>query len=90
MRVGNLLRDSGDTRPDDSGQLRRLQADRHHRPEGTVVNALPPAPVVGRNAITHTVVNSLMMALSQVVPERITAAYYGMSNVYILAGDRRR
>ena len=56
-------------------------------PEGTVVNALPPAPVVGRNAITHTIVNSLMMALSQVVPERITAAYYGMSNVYILAGD---
>jgi N-methylhydantoinase B len=56
-------------------------------PEGTVVNALPPAPVVGRNAITHTIVNALMMALSQVVPERITAAYYGMSNVYILSGD---
>jgi N-methylhydantoinase B len=58
-------------------------------PEGTVVNALPPAPVVGRNAITHTIVNALMMALSQVVPERITAAYYGMSNVYILSGDGR-
>ena len=56
-------------------------------PEGSVVNASPPAPVVGRNAITHTIVNSLMMALSKVVPERITAAYYGMSNVYILAGD---
>ncbi len=56
-------------------------------PEGTVVNALPPAPVVGRNAITHTIVNALMMALSQVVPKRITAAYYGMSNVYILSGD---
>lgn len=56
-------------------------------PEGTVVNAMPPAPVVGRNAITHTIVNSLMMALSKVVPERITAAYYGMSNVYILSGD---
>ena len=56
-------------------------------PEGTVVNAMPPAPVVGRNAITHTIVNALMMALAQVVPERITAAYYGMSNVYILAGD---
>ena len=56
-------------------------------PEGTVVNAMPPAPVVGRNAITHTIVNALMKALSQVVPERITAAYYGMSNVYILAGD---
>ena len=56
-------------------------------PEGTVVNAQPPAPVVGRNAITHTIVNALMMALSQVVPERITAAYYGMSNVHILSGD---
>ena len=56
-------------------------------PEGTVVNALPPAPVVGRNAITHTIVNSLMRALSEVIPERVTAAYYGMSNVHILAGD---
>ncbi len=56
-------------------------------PAGTVVNAQPPAPVVGRNAITHTIVNALMMALSQVVPERITAGYYGMSNVYILSGD---
>ncbi|MGI9305059.1 MAG: hydantoinase B/oxoprolinase family protein [Gammaproteobacteria bacterium] len=56
-------------------------------PEGTVVNAMPPAPVVGRNAITHTIVNALMMALANVVPERVTAAYYGMSNVYILAGD---
>ena len=56
-------------------------------PEGTVVNALPPAPVVGRNAITHTIVNCLMMALSQIVPERVTAGYYGMSNVHILSGD---
>ncbi|MSP66501.1 MAG: hydantoinase B/oxoprolinase family protein [Alphaproteobacteria bacterium] len=56
-------------------------------PAGTVVNANPPAPVVGRNAITHTIVNALMMALSKVVPERITAAYYGMSNVYILSGE---
>ena len=56
-------------------------------PEGTVVNAMPPAPVVGRNAITHTIVNALMMALSEIVPERITAAYYGMSNVYILSGE---
>ena len=56
-------------------------------PEGTVVNALPPAPVVGRNAITHTIVNALMIALSKIVPDRITAAYYGMSNVYILSGE---
>jgi N-methylhydantoinase B len=56
-------------------------------PEGSIVNALPPAPVVGRNAITHTVVGALTRALSQVVPERITASYYAMSNVYILAGS---
>lgn len=56
-------------------------------PEGSIVNAMPPAPVVGRNAITHTIVNSLMRAFSQIIPERITAAYYGMSNVHILAGD---
>ena len=56
-------------------------------PEGSVINAMPPAPVVGRNAITHTIVNALMKALSEIVPERITAAYYGMSNVYILSGD---
>ena len=56
-------------------------------PEGSIVNALPPAPVVGRNAVTHTVVGALTKALSQVVPDRITASYYAMSNVYILAGD---
>lgn len=56
-------------------------------PEGTVVNAQPPAPVVGRNSITHTIVNAIMMALSEVVPNRVTAGYYGMSNVHILSGD---
>jgi N-methylhydantoinase B len=56
-------------------------------PEGTVVNALAPSPVVGRNAITHTIVNSLLRALSGPLPDRVTAAYYGMSNVHVLAGD---
>lgn len=56
-------------------------------PEGTVVNAQPPAPVVGRNTITHTIVSAIMQALAQVVPERVTAGYYANSNVHILAGD---
>jgi N-methylhydantoinase B len=55
-------------------------------PERTVVNALPPAPVVGRNAITHTIANVLFRAFSQALPDRIPAAYYGMSNVHILSG----
>jgi N-methylhydantoinase B len=56
-------------------------------PEGTVVNAQPPAPVVGRNTITHTIVSAIMLALSEIVPERVTAGYYANSNVHILSGD---
>lgn len=56
-------------------------------PEGTVVNAQSPAPVVGRNTITHTIVSAIMKALADVVPERVTAGYYANSNVHILAGD---
>ena len=56
-------------------------------PEGSVVNAQAPAPVVGRNAITHTIANVLFAAFSSALPDRIPAAYYGMSNVHILSGD---
>jgi N-methylhydantoinase B len=56
-------------------------------PEASVVNALAPAPVVGRNAITHTIANVLFRAFAQALPRKIPAAYYGMSNVHILSGD---
>lgn len=56
-------------------------------PEGSVVNCQPPAPVVGRNAVTHTIANVLFAAFSQAMPDKIPAAYYGMSNVHILSGD---
>lgn len=56
-------------------------------PEGSVVNAVSPAPVVGRNAITHTISNVLFAAFSQALPDRVPAAYYGMSNVHILSGE---
>jgi N-methylhydantoinase B len=56
-------------------------------PAGTVVNAEAPAPVVGRNTIAHTIVSAIMMALAEVVPERVTAGYYANSNVHILSGD---
>ena len=55
--------------------------------EGSVVDAQSPAPVVGRNAIAHTISIALYAALSQALPDRIPAAYYGMSNVHILAGE---
>jgi N-methylhydantoinase B/oxoprolinase/acetone carboxylase alpha subunit len=50
-------------------------------PEGTVVNARHPAPVVHRIAISHRLVNAMFGALHQAVPERIPAAYYGNSYV---------
>lgn len=56
-------------------------------PEGTVVNAKAPAPVVGRMAVVHTITNALFAAFSKAVPDRVTAAYYGMSNVYIFSSE---
>ena len=53
-------------------------------PPGTVVNPRSPAPVVGRNVLSHRVNNTVTAALGQAVPERASAAYYGNSNVYVL------
>jgi N-methylhydantoinase B len=50
-------------------------------PEGLVVNARFPAPVVHRIAVTHRLLNAMYGALHQVVPDRIPAAYYGNSYV---------
>jgi N-methylhydantoinase B/oxoprolinase/acetone carboxylase alpha subunit len=50
-------------------------------PEGLVVNARFPAPVVHRVAVTHRLLNTMFGALHQVLPQRIPAAYYGNSYV---------
>lgn len=55
-------------------------------PLGTVANAQPPAPVVGRVAICHRMVDAMLGALSQVIPEKVMAAYYGMSNIFTMGG----
>ena len=53
-------------------------------PLGLVVNARSPAPVVNRMTIAHRIVNTVMGALAQALPERIPAAYYGVSYVCML------
>jgi len=53
-------------------------------PLGTVINPVEPAPVVGRNVLTHRVTNVVHAALGDALPERAVADYYGNSNVYIL------
>lgn len=55
-------------------------------PEGTVINALPPAPVVGRMATLHRTCDAVNGALAQALPDRIPAAYYGMSTTTMLSG----
>jgi N-methylhydantoinase B len=50
-------------------------------PEGTVVNARHPAPVANRVVVTHRLATTLLGALHQAVPDRIPAAYYGVSYV---------
>jgi len=56
-------------------------------PEGTVVNARPPAAVAGGNVETsQRIVDVLLRALSQAVPERIPAAASGTMNNLTIGG----
>lgn len=57
-------------------------------PAGTVVNCRHPAPVVNRMLTGHRIVNAVMGALAQVVPDRIPAAYYGVSYVYSVGSQK--
>jgi N-methylhydantoinase B len=60
-------------------------------PEGTIVNARPPAAVAGGNVETsQRIVDVLLRALAQAVPDRIPAAASGtMSNLTIGGIDPR-
>ncbi len=54
-------------------------------PEGTVVHPQSPAPVVGRNVITHRIAYVVASALGPALPKRAMAPYYSNSNVYVLS-----
>jgi len=53
-------------------------------PEGSVVNAVFPAPVAGRMVVNHRIATAVFGALASILPERIPAAYYAISYVYAL------
>ena len=55
-------------------------------PEASIVAAAPPAPVVGRMAIVHRTCDTVLGAMAQALPNKIPAAYYGMSTTYHLSG----
>ena len=60
-------------------------------PEGTVVNARPPAAVAGGNVeVSQRIVDVLLRALAQAIPGRVPAASYGtMSNLTVGGFDDR-
>jgi N-methylhydantoinase B len=56
-------------------------------PEGTIVNAHPPAAVAGGNVETsQRIVDTLLRALAQAIPDRIPAAAAGTMNNLTIGG----
>jgi len=74
--------------PATAGLMRPIQVI---APQGTVVNARPPAAVAGGNVETsQRIVDVLLRAIAQAIPERIPAAASGtMNNLTIGAIDFR-
>jgi N-methylhydantoinase B len=74
----------GDDAPTNSGCLRPIRVI---APEGTLVNARPPAPVAGGNVETsQRITDVLLGALAQAAPERVPAASQGTMNNLTIGG----
>jgi N-methylhydantoinase B len=74
--------------PATSGLMRPIRVI---APEGTIVNARPPAAVAGGNVETsQRMVDALLRALSKAIPERIPAASQGTMNNFTLGGNDPR
>ncbi len=57
-------------------------------PPGTIVNALPPAPVAGGNVETsQRIVDVSLKAFGSIIPERICAACQGTMNNVTIGGE---
>jgi N-methylhydantoinase B len=70
--------------PATAGLMRPIQVI---APEGTVVNARPPAAVAGGNVETsQRIVDVLLRALAQAIPDRIPAAASGTMNNLTIGG----
>jgi N-methylhydantoinase B len=78
----------GENAPPTAGILRPLTL---HTPRGSIVDAQPPAAVAGGNVETsQRIVDVLLRALAQAIPERVPAASAGtMSNLTIGGIDPR-
>ena len=60
-------------------------------PEGTMLSAAPPAPLAFWSSSLPTVIDTILRALSDVIPDRIPAGHKGdMSGVALYGRDERR
>ena len=57
-------------------------------PKGSLVNAQEPAPVGGRTDTCQRVVDVILGAMSQVIPERVIAASNGATTAIIFGGTK--
>jgi N-methylhydantoinase B len=74
--------------PATAGLMRPIRV---HAPEGTLVNARPPAAVAGGNVETsQRTVDVLLRALARAIPRRIPAASQGTMNNLTLGGTDPR
>ena len=55
-------------------------------PPRTVLSAQSPAPVASRVTVCHRVVDTMLQAMATVVPHRVMAGYYGVSNICNIGG----
>ncbi len=77
---------TGPSIPTNDGCYRPIHVE---APTGTVVNALPPAAVAGGNVETsQRIVDVLLRAFSQVLPDRVPAACQGTMNNVTIGGSR--
>ncbi|MEA1979040.1 MAG: hydantoinase B/oxoprolinase family protein, partial [Chloroflexota bacterium] len=71
--------------PSNAGFQRPIQV---RAPKGCLVNAIEPAAVGGRTDTCQRVVDVIMGALSQAIPERVIAASNGATTAIIFGGRR--
>src|SRR5438046_1967213 len=74
--------------PANAGLMRPIAV---HAPEGTVVNSTPPAAVAAGNVETsQRIVDVLLRALAQAIPDRIPSASSGTMNNLTIGGTDPR
>ncbi|MFW9998356.1 MAG: hydantoinase B/oxoprolinase family protein, partial [Candidatus Odinarchaeota archaeon] len=55
-------------------------------PEGSCVNPLPPAPLTQGSLLGKTITEAIILALAEVIPERVMAGIFGSTLHLILSG----